>query len=451
MTKVRRRAARVFPAVFPFAVLSISFLGLATGATAAADPDLEARIDAWLAPAVEAGLVAGCVLVADGGEVVYERCFGLADYELGVPNGPETRFAIASITKALQLVLAARLSDEGAFAMSDTLSRWLPDFPLADETTVLDLANHTAGVPHRVTEPEEECMPHTPAEMVELAKQKGLVVENRGERHYSSAGYTVLARVLELAGGDDWGALMQRYVFTPAGMDHTLHPAGLDLIPGRATSYSWSLDGLQNTTPKHLSFLAGAGSLYSTPRDLWRAVRAVVAGDFGETARAWVVRERDEFAWTGRTNGYRALCDYDVARERAVIICANVKTGVVDRLRSDLPKFLDGEEVAPLPRLDRIEFVDVPTAELRGFEGRYELRPGTILDVTARDGSLFANEWEMMPLGGDRFLSIRDFNRVLFVRDDAGAILRMDWGEGDPPYEIPRLGDLKDVASGGGR
>jgi hypothetical protein len=81
--------------------------------------------------------------------------------------------------------------------------------------------------------------------------------------------------------------------------------------------------------------------------------------------------------------------------------------------------------------------------ELRGFEGRYELRPGSILDLTARGGSLYANEWELVPLGGERFFSIQDFSPVRFVRDEAGAVVRMDWGAEDDPYPIPRLGDLE--------
>ena len=51
---------------------------------------------------------------------------------------------------------------------SGDLARWLPDFPLAEETTVQQLVDHTAGVPHRVTEPHEEYVPRTAADMVAL-------------------------------------------------------------------------------------------------------------------------------------------------------------------------------------------------------------------------------------------------------------------------------------------
>jgi hypothetical protein len=279
--------------------------------------------------------------------------------------------------------------------------------------------------------------------MVALVEAKGLNLDRRGERHYSSAGYSVFARVLELAGGDSWGALMERYVFEPAGMDHTLHPAGGRLIPDRASSYHWSLEGLTNTQPKDLSYLVGAGSLYSNPRDIWRALRAVTTGVYGETAQAWVVRGRESFDWSGRTNGYSAYCQYYSAPKRAIIYCANVQTGVLERLVDGLTKLLDGETAPPLPLLEDLEVVEMSEETLRSYEGQYALRDNSLLDVRARDGSLYANDWELVPLGEDRFFCLQDFEPVRFVRDASGAIVRMDWGDEDPPYAIPRVGDLE--------
>ncbi len=423
--------------------IRISVFAILTAWTAfAVADDLATRIDAWLQPYVEIDHLSGCVLVARGEDVVYDRCFGLANRELGVRNTPETRFAVASVTKPLQLVLLARLVEEGALALTDSLTRWLPDFPRAHEITVLNLANHTAAVPHRVTEDHEESVMRSAADMVELVKAKGLLGEPGGERVYSSAGFSVLARVLELAGGDTWSALMQRYVFEPAGMEHTVHPEDRNLIPRRASSYSWSPRGLRNAAPKDLSFLVGAGSLYSTPRDLWRAVRATVNGGYGPNAQAYVVRQRESFGWNGVTNGYRTFVDHDTTTDVTVVVCANVVTGALDRIRDALPKLAAGEDPGPADVPD-YDPVTVTPAALAAYEGRYQLRPGSILNVRARDSALYANEWLLLPLGDDRFFSVQDYGALRFVPGDAGEMLHIEWGESDPPFTLPRVGALE--------
>jgi CubicO group peptidase (beta-lactamase class C family) len=96
--------------------------------------------------------------------------------ELGVPNAPATRFAIASITKPMQQVLLARLVDQGALTRDDQVSRWLEDFPRGDEITVYQFATHRAAIPHRVTEPSSEIFARTAEDMVELAMYTPSVV-----------------------------------------------------------------------------------------------------------------------------------------------------------------------------------------------------------------------------------------------------------------------------------
>ncbi len=55
------------------------------------------RINELMTRYEELGLFSGAVLAAEGGEVLYESAFGMANRELGVPNTVDTRFRIASI------------------------------------------------------------------------------------------------------------------------------------------------------------------------------------------------------------------------------------------------------------------------------------------------------------------------------------------------------------------
>ena len=61
-------------------------------------PELARRIDAYVRPFVQAGDLSGTLLVARGDAVVYEHSFGMASYELEVPNTPTTLFCVASVS-----------------------------------------------------------------------------------------------------------------------------------------------------------------------------------------------------------------------------------------------------------------------------------------------------------------------------------------------------------------
>src|SRR5262245_6316850 len=64
------------------------------------DGQIAHRLEAYLKPFVETGNLTGTVLVARKGRVLLRHSYGLANYELQVPNSPETRFRVASVSKA---------------------------------------------------------------------------------------------------------------------------------------------------------------------------------------------------------------------------------------------------------------------------------------------------------------------------------------------------------------
>lgn len=402
-------------------------------------PDaLTARLDTYLMAWAEQGYLSGNVLVARGDSVLYERAFGLANREHGVPFTGTTRSNIASITKPMTIVVATRLVDEGKLRPDQTLAEFIPDFPRGDAITVSHLLNHRAGIRHRVTTPEEETVPRTAADMVELAKRHPLLFEPGSESVYSSGGYSVLARVLEIAGGMPYELLLERYLFTPAGMRHSAHVDARAVLPERAASYQWGPEGLVNSPLADLSFLVGAGSVYSTAGDLFRMMRALVAGHLGGTARQALLRESG-LSWNGATSGFRAFADWNSATDVAVILTANVTSGANDLLRRDLPRIVAGEAV-PVPAAPLVTAADVSDDALRRFEGSYEFRPRAPMDVRAAHGGLLVNEWYLVPTSDTSFFSPQDFGTVTAVFGPDGAVQRFDWTSAAGTMPMTRVG-----------
>ena len=133
------------------------------GAPAGFAPARLARIDRFMQQYVDSGQIGGAVgLVLQDGRVVYQHAVGWLDKESGRRMTPDALFRIASQTKALTTVAILSLVEEGALAVGDPVSRYIPAFahttvatksdtglvtkPAARPITIRDLLTHTAGI-----------------------------------------------------------------------------------------------------------------------------------------------------------------------------------------------------------------------------------------------------------------------------------------------------------------
>ncbi len=373
-----------------------------------------------------------------------ERSYGLADRERRVPVTAETRFGIASITKPMTLMLALQLLQEKKLGYTDTLERWISGFPSGGRITVEHLLRHRSGIPHRVTTEKDESQPMTAAELVEYARRCTLLFEPGARSSYSSAGFSVLARVLELASGRPYGDLLRERLLEPLGITPIAHLNNRTLLPDRAASYVPGAAGFENAPLKDYSFLVGAGSVFSTTRDLHRLLQAVVSGKLGESIRLSSVRDGGVH-WNGSFNGFRAFADWDSATGLEIVFTGNVHTGAPDLLRKAIPRIIAGEQVEPAV-VPAPAIASIPADSLRRYEGVYLLANGTRLEVRARDGHLFANDWIMAPLSETRFFSLRDYGEVTVVFGTGGKVERLDWKVEGNTLPAPRIGDLESGA-----
>jgi CubicO group peptidase (beta-lactamase class C family) len=369
--------------------------------TALADTDLSSRIDAFDAALDPVNRISGVLLVAEGDSLLLHEPYGTAAAAGTRPITLDDRFCIASVTKIMtQLVVVALLQEE-KLAVDTPLSDFAPDFPRGDDITVEWLFRHRAGIPHRVTTPEETRRATTAEEMTARAARvarEGLLTEPGEESYYSSAGYSVLAYVIERVEGMPFGAVLEKRVFGPAGMTDTFDASHEDrpfvssLMPGR--------DVIVPAPEQHLSFLVGAGSVVSTAADLRRFFHAYRDGTLGDGL--WdALQGEGDVHWTGATNGYYTFLDYDAEADRLVVFTSNTFGGGVGQLRAALPELIAGEEVLGTPRPVDLAEVDPVTLDL--YVGRYRSRPGSFWTVERSGGELWIMDNVALPLSRTDF------------------------------------------------
>jgi len=375
-------------------------------------------------PFVAANQFSGQVLAAEDGKVIYEKAFGLANADYKIPNQVNTRIGIASITKYMTTIILTRLAESQKIALADKLNKYIPDFPNGDKITIEMLARHRSGIPHRVMPPEAESVAYTSAEFVDKVKQAKLAFEPGTNRLYSSAGYAVLARVLEIVSGKSYAQLLQEYVFTPAGMTDSVDCQGDAIIERRAQDYYLSPDGLVNVPLKNYSFLVGAGSVFGTARDLYRFGEGIVDGKYGEGVKTSLIGQSN-LNGSGSTNGHRSY--FEIARDKkyGFVILSN-SAGAFDLVSQGVLQILQGKEVTAksftIPKI-----IPNPNKDLMEFLGHYKRSDGSETDIVLRNDSLYSADIRLYPTRPDCFFEYRFFGDVCFMRDGAGKIKEISW------------------------
>src|SRR6516165_8606950 len=87
--------------------------------------EASALVEAYL----HSDLFSGSVLVAHHHQVLFRRSFGLADRAWEIPNTPETRFRIGSVTKQFTAAAILQLIERGKLKLEDSIADHYLDAP----------------------------------------------------------------------------------------------------------------------------------------------------------------------------------------------------------------------------------------------------------------------------------------------------------------------------------
>src|SRR6185295_2916293 len=137
-------APRFCRSYYAFALLTI----LASQTFAFAQ-DKAPKIDEMLSLYQKYGQFNGSALVADNGKVIYKKGVGLANMEWDIPNTPDTKFRLGSITKQFTATLILQLAEQGKIKLDGKIIDYLPDYrnDTGSKVTIHHLLSHTSGIP----------------------------------------------------------------------------------------------------------------------------------------------------------------------------------------------------------------------------------------------------------------------------------------------------------------
>jgi CubicO group peptidase (beta-lactamase class C family) len=281
------------------------------------------RIDGHFRRYVDDGRLPGWqVMVSRHGKVAHLSSYGLADVEAGRPVEADTIFRIYSMTKPVTSVAAMMLWEQGAFELTDPISKWLPEFkdmrvytggpatrpttvPATEPVRVWHLLTHTAGLTYGFHHNHVTDEIYRNAGF-EFGNPKGFdlakcveawaalpLAFNPGTEWLYSVATDVLGRFVEVVSGEPLDRFFADHIFAPLGMTDTGFHVDADRVDRLAALYAvtadirapFRYDHLGDVITREPQWFSGGGGLAGTTRDYARFTWMLLGGGALHDAR----------------------------------------------------------------------------------------------------------------------------------------------------------------------
>ena len=431
------------------AALMLCVTGLAAG------QDVAAKADAYLSTWAKQGRFSGAVLIAKDDKILLRKGYGMANYELNVPNSPETVFRIGSITKSFTALSILQLEEQGLLKVSDPVVKYIPELPQAwNAITIHQLLCHKSGMPEFTNAKaygELDNPLHVENALKEYA-DKPLVSQPGEILRYSNSGYILLGRVIEKVSGQSYEDYLQKNILAPAGMTNTAFDHTMPLVAHRANGYKFDGETIINAGQEDPAGAGAAGALRSTVDDPYKfdralktdklfsaAIKAKAWTPYGhwsapppfpleaEYGYGWMIGDKFGHKYVGHggwIGGFVSKFERYPDDDATVIVLGNFETLNTDAVAQGVTAILFGATYA-VP----VERAIVHPAEnvLARYVGDYQLGPMAI-KIILRNGKLYMlstgqpTPFGMIATSDTEFYFNDTIPEVRFIVDEKGGV-----------------------------
>jgi CubicO group peptidase (beta-lactamase class C family) len=411
------------------------------------------------------------VLVAQNGDIVYQKGFGYADIEKKIQVAPDTKFKIGSISKQFTAVAVLKLQEEGKITTEDKLSKYIPDFPRGNEVTIYQLLTHTSGIHDYNTTPGlDVSKPVTPQALLDII-EKFPYDSNPGERYlYNNSGYFILGYIVAQLSGKTLSEYLNETFFKPLGMGNTgIYETNI-VLNNEAQGYSMNGEKVKKADFQEMSWALGVGSIYSTTKDLYKWNEAIFNGKVLSNATlktaftqsvlksgakvdygfGWFLITKRGFKFiqhSGGSSGFSAYLERQPETNLTVCVLLNSLPSP-----EGIQPILNGQAISEFILRDKMENQniggDMTVNEniLKKYVGRYNYGQGMAMWVTMKDKQLFGQMTMMeasplTPISENEFYFKASNAKIKFVTDTSSKVDRLFQYQNGEFYEATRLKD----------
>lgn len=239
------------------------------------DSDLDSgqiirNVEQYAGDLIKDGKVPGMVIGIwdEKSKINYIKAFGKANIENGDSMKAEHIFRIGSITKTMVATVLLQMKDEGLFKLDDTVSKYLPNVPLADSVTIRQLVNMSSGIPDYTNENafwesvlEEPSKYKSPDDLYNYVDKKPLLFLPGLKHYYSNTNYIILGQLIEKMSGHKLEEELKTRIFNQLHLNHTELAVNKEMPKGSThgyMSYEGKLWDVTDTLNPSWAWAAGA-------------------------------------------------------------------------------------------------------------------------------------------------------------------------------------------------
>ena len=175
---------------------------------------LHKRQNALLKAYTEQQKFSGNVLIAKGGNIIFEKAYGYADKSSGKLNTTETEFRVGSLTKMFTSAVILQLVEEGNLSLTDPVSKYVKDFTHGNEIKLINLLSHTSGIKGSTGSPA----PSTLEESVARFQVQSLSFTPGSRFEYNNFNYILLSYIAQKVSGTSFPELLEKKLLHKSNM-----------------------------------------------------------------------------------------------------------------------------------------------------------------------------------------------------------------------------------------
>ncbi|MBD2703455.1 beta-lactamase family protein [Spirosoma sp. BT702] len=234
---------------------------------------LPQRIDSLFMDCQKPNVPSVAIAVVQRGRLLYSHHFGMANLQTGQPIDSLTQFWVASVTKQFTAAGIYLLVTQRKLNVHQSIRRYLPELPaLFQPVTIDQLLHHTSGIRDgfvlTALAKKSEADYTNQNVLAYLCQQQQFNFEPGTEYEYNNSGYVLLALVIERVTSQTFPAFIQKHLFVPLGMNHTLIAGQYQ--PNKTLAKGYRQEGGTYTETHFLGNTYGSTGIITTLPDLAR-------------------------------------------------------------------------------------------------------------------------------------------------------------------------------------
>lgn len=422
-----------------------------------------ASIDSILIAFHNEGKLNGNILIAENGQIIYNRSFGYANETTKEKLNENSVFYLASVSKQFTAMAIVILQEQGKLNYDEKITKYLPELRAYENISIRNLLHHTGGLQDfEQVKDSREAMEYmsthsggnilTNQDIIAFfSKYKPKLLFDPGTKFaYCDVGYVFLGLIIEKVSGLTYAEFLDKTIFKPLEMSSTfvLSP---ETRPDNIKNFAWGYiysDGLKKYQPADSLFRNdlqvmsnGPSGIFSTGLDLLKWDRALYTeklvsfSSIKEIFEPAVLNDNTisyyGFGWSigqdpflgksvyhsGEGRGYISSIERNIDHDKTIIILENRDRVInpVNPINNNLYEIIFPDEAK------------LSQQQMNALSGTYEVQKGFDLRIWSENGKIFGQPTgqKVLPLFAENELMLfakATIVKIQFEKNKKGKI-----------------------------